>query len=112
LYVAPLPGYSGRKIKVSDDGGGWPRWSRDGKELFFLANDDRLMLADVRGHGGDLQIGVPRALFDTQRKDVANGWPYDVAPDGRILINTRSDAALAPPVTLLINWSALITRPN
>jgi Tol biopolymer transport system component len=107
VYVTPLPGHPGGRIKASLDSGGWPRWSRDGKELFFLSNE-RLMVSAVHGQGSGLQIDLPRALFEVQHKNFAYGWPYDVSPDGRILVNVRSEQV--PPVTLLVNWPALLKK--
>jgi Tol biopolymer transport system component len=108
VYVAPLPGHSGGRIKASVDGGGWPRWSRNGKELFFLSNDNRLMVVAVHGQGSKLELALPRALFEVQHKNFAYGWPYDVSPDGRILVNVRSEQV--PPVTLLVNWPVLLKK--
>jgi Tol biopolymer transport system component len=110
VYVAPFPGRAGNKIKV--EGGAQPRWRRDGKELFFLSNDrDRkLMSVDVRTAGTSLQVGVPRVLFQTRVKNTGlNSPPYDVAPDGRFLLNVSATTA-TPSITLLVNWSALLNK--
>jgi serine/threonine protein kinase/Tol biopolymer transport system component len=109
-FIAPLPGYPGPEIKVSTDGGGWPRWSRDGKQLFFLSNvKQALMVVDVRRNGNLLEIvDPPRKVFDVPTKLFPYGWPYDVTRDGRFLFNVRSGSALGPPPTVIINWPALL----
>jgi Tol biopolymer transport system component len=109
VYVAPFPGRAGKRMKVSVDGGSLPRWRRDGKELFFVSNDRKLMSADSTPLGGGLEFGVPRTLFQTQMKDPISGWPYDVTPDGnRFLINVTTTTP--PSVTLLVNWPALLKK--
>ena len=106
----PAPGQRGDKVALSVQGG-WPRWGPDGKELFFLsgANLD-LMPADVRVLGDALSVSAPRLLFQTRLKNVVAGWPYDVARDGRFLMNVRADAEMAPPAMVVSNWPALIWK--
>ena len=112
VYVAPFPGRAGKKIKASLEGGTQPRWRRDGKELFFLSNDrDRqLMSVDVVTEGNSLQVGAPRTLFQTRAKNTGlNSPPYDVAPDGRFLLNVATSTT-TPSITLLVNWPALLKK--
>jgi len=93
VYVTPLSGGAGKKIKASVEGGTQPRRRRDGKELFFLSNDRgrTLMSVDVATEGNSLQVGVPKTLFQTGVKNTGlNSPPYDVAPDGRILMNVAT----------------------
>ena len=110
IYVIPAPGQRGDKVALSVQGG-WPRWSRDGNQLFFLsgANLD-LMAAEVRVQGDVLSAGVPKLVFQTRLKNVIAGWPYDVARDGRFLMNVRADAEIAPPAMVVSNWPALISK--
>jgi hypothetical protein len=87
----------------------WPRWRRDGKEIFYLAPDNKLMAAPVNGQGSAFEVGVVRPLFDTRR-----GGPrsvYDVSPDGqRFLVNTLAEEAASAPITLVVNWPALLKK--
>jgi Tol biopolymer transport system component len=109
VYVAPFPGRAGEKMQVSLEGGSLPRWRRDGKELFFVSNDRKLMSVDVHTVGGSVQFTVPRTLFQTQLKTPTLGWPYDVSPDGKhFLMNVTT--ATTPSVTLLVNWPALLKK--
>jgi hypothetical protein len=106
----PAPGQRGDKVALSVQGG-WPRWGPDGKELFFLSGGNLdLMAADVRVEADALFVGVPKLLFQTRLKNVVGGWPYDVARDGRFLMNVRADAEMAPPAMVVSNWPALITK--
>jgi serine/threonine protein kinase/Tol biopolymer transport system component len=109
LYVAPFPGRTGKALKISLDGGGRPRWRRDGNELFFASNDRRLMSVEVHTERGGFQIGVPKPVLDTRVKGLENGWPYEVSPDGRrVLLNVPTTTAQT--ITLLVNWTALLRK--
>jgi len=114
VYVQPFPMSSGGKWPVSNGGGSQPRWSRDGKELFYFTPNETLMAVDVNTSGGTFQPGIPKALF---RASVLGGtggattvaWRWDIAPDGqRFLINTTLDEAATSPVTLLLNWQGAV----
>jgi hypothetical protein len=110
VYVIPAPGERGDKVALSVQGG-WPRWGPDGKELFFLSGGNLdLMAVDVRDQGDALSVGAPKLLFQTRLKTVVAGWPYDVARDGRFLMNVRVDAEMAPPAMVVSNWPALISK--
>lgn len=101
VYVAPFPRYTSR-TRVSPRGGSWPRWRRDGDELFYVAADGRLMAVPVKG-GSSLGAGEPMPLFQLRAKS-GRGYAYDVAADGqRILVNVPGEGAIARPVTL-VDW--------
>jgi hypothetical protein len=84
------------------------RWSRDGKHIFYIARDKKLMEADFDPKTG--AAGPPHALFQT-RIVAPNyvGTQYDVAPDGRFLVNSLP-ADRAAPLTLLSNRTAALTQ--
>jgi len=103
IYVQSFP-LPGRKYQVSMNGGGNPVWSRDGKELFFIAPDRQMMAVTVRKIGGGLEIGRPKALFDS-RMQLDTNAAFDVADDGRFLIPVAPDAGPAA-WTLVTNWQA------
>ena len=92
VYVADFPRYDGRR-RVSVSGGSWPRWSRDGGEVFYLDPDNQLMAASVDQGSPDASVAAPRALFQLQSRP-DRGYPYDVSADGqRVLVSLVSDAA-------------------
>ena len=62
VYVRPFPG-PGDKWLVSSAGGGWPRWRRDGREIFYLARDGTLMAVSVDAAGSSFVVGAGRPLF-------------------------------------------------
>src|SRR5205814_1046544 len=62
VYVQTFPA-SGGKWPVSTKGGGDPRFRRDGKELFYISSDRKMMAVEVKT-GGAFEPGIPKALFD------------------------------------------------
>jgi serine/threonine protein kinase/Tol biopolymer transport system component len=108
VYVSPFPGF-GSKWQVSRGGGEEPRWRRDGKELFYLAPDGRLMAADVRTAAG-FEVGSPIAVFLTHPRQPISAmdfFSYDVTPDGqKFLVNTRVDVSNSAPLSVILNWSS------
>jgi len=110
IYVQPFPGPGG-KWQISTNGGAQVRWRGDGKEVFYIALDDRLMAAPIRlaPDGQAVEAGTPVPLFTT-RAGGAVQFPftqqYLVSPDGqRFLMNTVTEEATSP-ITVLLNWKA------
>jgi len=104
VYLAPFPGPGGKR-EVSRDGGTEPRWRGDGKELFFVASDKKVMAAEVDEKGDTLEIGNAQPLFET-RLNNSPGTHYDVTRDGkRFLVQTAGEGG-SPPLTLVVNWTA------
>jgi Tol biopolymer transport system component len=84
IYIKPFPEGPG-KWQVSTDGGLWPRWRRDGKELYF-ALPPNLMAAEVRVSGASVEPGVPRTLFGINNPNAVHITAYHhfaVSADGR-----------------------------
>ncbi len=88
-----------------------PRWSHDGRELFFIALDKSLMRAGIKLEP-ELEIEVPQPLFVTQIKySLTYPQQYDVSPDGqRFLINTLLEEEDAASITLVQNWFEELKR--
>jgi WD40 repeat protein len=105
VYVRPFPGKD-PSFLVSRDGGRYPRWRGDGKELFFLAEDGTMMAAPIDTTRG-FAPGVPQALFRTPLWWSNNNRPYAVTKDGRrflILIPP------AQPLRVVMDWRAMLAR--
>jgi hypothetical protein len=113
--VQPFPG-SGPGLRVSVDGGRYPVWKHDGSEIFFLATDDTLMAATIRLTGTTADVGAIRPLFRFQfRRIRLDAYPYDVARDGRFLVNTVLEETAPASISLLQNWPgalATATKPR
>jgi Tol biopolymer transport system component len=92
VYVQSFPNPS-QKYQVSLNGGGTPVWSRDGKELFFIAPDRQMMAVSIHNGSGSLQIGTPKALFDSKLAQLLSAG-FDVDKDGRFLIPVQEQGPL------------------
>ncbi len=97
---------SEERLQVSVAGGTQPRWRGDGRELFYVAPDRRLMAVEVT-LGPRLEVGSPRALFSTQILPLVEARNhYDVTADGqRFLVNSRSAEDASRPVRVVVGWS-------
>jgi eukaryotic-like serine/threonine-protein kinase len=114
VYVQPFPGPGG-KWMISTGGGIAPRWRRDGKELFYIAPDSRLMAVPIRDTGQTLKAGTPVALFQVQivygGTTVRQKHQYAVAPTGRrFLINVIADEATTSPIIIITNWPRILKK--
>jgi len=105
VYVQPYPD-TGARWQISGSGI-QPRWRRDGKELFYLAPDGRLMAVDIEGTPRGLTVGPPHALFSTlgnPTEPTRNS--YVVARDGqRFLFANPVQQSGPAPVTIVLNWA-------
>jgi len=95
VYVSPFP-VTGAPIAVSTAGGTQSRWSRDGRELYFISRDQTLMIAPIDAAG---MPGTPRALF------AVPAWlDYDVARDGRFVAVVQQVIGAEQPLAVIVNW--------
>jgi hypothetical protein len=89
-----------------------PMWRRDGKELFYLTEDGKLMAVDVNTTSAAFQAGLPKELFQAQLVPLSY-WRniYVPSPDGqRFLMITPTGQAKPQPVTFVVNWPALLKK--
>jgi hypothetical protein len=110
VYVRPFPSSEGR-WQVSVAGGHEPRWRRDGKEIFYLAADRKLMAVPVQTAGSTSQVGTATALFEAPVRGFLQGWEnssrYDVTANGqRFLVNVPIESAASGPLAVVLNWTA------
>jgi Tol biopolymer transport system component len=115
VYVQSFPAPGGGKWQVSKDGGHFPRWRRDGRELFYYARDERLMAVPVRS-ATRLDVGAAVPLFEAHLLNGPSTAPgiraqYDVARDGqRFLLNVPLEDADASSITVVLNWTASLKK--
>lgn len=108
VYVTAFPSCVG-KWRVSQDGGILPRWSLDGREIFYLTQDHAaIFTAVVRVERGAFQSMGVRRLFSVPMV-AGRGYPYDVSRHGRFLVVVSSGAATTP-LTLVLDWDADLPR--
>jgi serine/threonine protein kinase len=104
LYIQEFQG-SGGKLQVSNGGGNFPRWRRDGKELFYNSGG-KLMVVDIRESGSRLEPGVPKLLFERSGVGI-----FDASGDGqRFLIPVLLEESSPEPITVVLNWTADLKR--
>ena len=104
VWVQPFK-QEGRRQRVSRDGGTLPRWSRDGRELFFTsALGDAMMVVGV----SDDSFATPRLLFEGRyRGQSFSNTNYDVAKDGRFLHIQQVQPETAPTrIEIVLNGLA------
>jgi eukaryotic-like serine/threonine-protein kinase len=111
VYVQAIPP-NGVKYQISAAGGYVPQWRRDGKELYYLSADQKLMAVPIK-LGSAVEPGTPQPLFPVPAF-LSSYLAYAPSRDGqRFLVNAPAggeSAAAAPPVTVVLNWQAAIKR--
>ena len=107
VYVRALESSSG-EVRVSSEGGVAPRWRGDGRELFYIDDNGRLMAVPVRSLDPP-SFGLPEALFDA-RIEEASDRQYDVFPDGRRFLLNRSRVEEREPISVVLGWTAKLER--
>ena len=96
---------------ASTDGGSYPRWSADGKELFFLAPDDSLSAVSVKT-GSQFSAGRPEKLFRLARQPLLYRIPYVPSADGRrfLIAVPESGAPESSVAVVVTNWMEALIR--
>ena len=105
------------KWQISAAGGTQPRWRGDGKELYYVTPDRKLMAVEVKAAAPSFDRGAPRALFELRSSiDASNAflWGYVPSADGKRFLaaeipGTTGDAP-APPLTVVVNWLGSVKK--
>ena len=111
--MAAFPDAS-RRYRVSTGGGSQPRWSRDGRELFYLAGR-KMTSVPLERHGDDLSFGASRVLFEKPFQTFGGtafnvASRYDVSGDGRFLVLLRASDEPPPPLSLVFHWTEALKK--
>jgi hypothetical protein len=124
VYVVAFPSGEGER-RISIAGGEQPRWRGDGKELFFVSEDGKMMAVEVRtgapsgpGNRPSFEPGTPQPLFDVLLPVMGRSsvFEYDVTADGkRFLVSSESgfdtgSPTSVQPLTAVVNWEAGLKR--
>ena len=112
IYVTSFP-EPRSKWQVSTTGGEQPRWRGDGKELFYLSSDRKMMAVTLKIES-TFNSDTPVVLFQTTPRPAVSLndlFVYDVSRDGqRFLINTETKPAATAPMSIVLNWSAKLNN--
>ena len=114
VYVRPFPGPGG-KWQVSSGGGRFPKWSRSGKELFYLSPDSKIMAATYSVSGDSFHADKPQLWSPGQFTDLGVMPNYDVHPDGKRFAVLKAPATETPSgpnnkVTFILNFFEALRR--
>lgn len=116
VFVRPFPSSGGGKWQISHGGGQQPTWRRDGKELFYIADDRKLMAVSVQS-GETFEAGTPIPLFQTNLIPNTFGstfyWErnqYMVAANGQRFLMESAVQEQTAPITAVFNWTALLNH--
>jgi serine/threonine protein kinase/Tol biopolymer transport system component len=90
-------------VRLSTGGGYAPRWRADGKEIYYVALDGKMMAVPVTFTGSTRTVGTPVPLFSTHIVPQTFTYQWAIAADGRFLVHNRQ-LADASPITMLLNW--------
>jgi Tol biopolymer transport system component len=105
IYVQSFQGSAERR-RISPDGGVQPCWSRDGRELFYIALDEQLMTVPVHSEASRIEPGTPVSLFQARVGGIQD-IPlrlYNVSTDGqRFLLDTVVEQNPSP-IVVVLNW--------
>ena len=111
VYVDSYP-TPDQRIRASMDGGGLPRWRRDGKELYYLAPNRNLMVVDVQMTARGLTLATPEVLFEGPA--VNPDWTrpqFAPSSDGtKFLFNARLEDTSPVGLTVIANWERLLAK--
>ncbi len=108
VYVQEFPGPGG-KWQISTRGGFQPTWRSDGRELYYISTDGRLMSVSI-GTVPGFTAGVPVPLFNTHISLSGADSQYAPSADGQRFLLITQDAEVTP-LTVVLNWSAGMRRP-
>jgi eukaryotic-like serine/threonine-protein kinase len=107
VYVVPFPGPGG-KWQVSLGDGRGPIWRRDGKEIFYLSADNKLMAVNVEASGGSFVSGQAHTLFDSHSYGVFGR--YDASADGQRFVVVHEGNRPSTTLTFVTNWPAELKK--
>ena len=109
IYVVSFPA-AVQKQQISTNGGAQPRWRRDGKELYYLTLEGKMMAVNI-SVDTKIEPGIPHMLFDTGVAVDPENIQYSVTSDGqRFLVPKLRSETTTIPITVVTNWTALLKK--
>ncbi|HEV8140801.1 MAG TPA: protein kinase [Pyrinomonadaceae bacterium] len=111
IYVQSFPDGGGKR-QISVNGGYWLAWRSDGKELFYVAADKKMMAVGVQADGPNFEVGTPKALFDVRVQSFTSVQAqFAVFADGQKFLVANSYGELtSAPIEVVLNWTAAVRK--
>jgi Tol biopolymer transport system component len=112
VYVQTFPA-SGSKWQISNNGGNFATWRNDGREIFYISTDGKLMSVEIKP-GRSFEASVPKPLFDLaplRAIGFGGNIGYAVSPDGqRFLVNRQVEVPASLQYVLVMNWATEVKK--
>jgi hypothetical protein len=108
VYIQAFPEARG-KFQISTGGGRYAQWGAGGRELFYLSQDNKLMVASLKVGTNSVEPSAPRELFPLPAADSVLS-PYDTTPDGQRFLVRAALGKAGEPLTVIVNWPALLKK--
>lgn len=108
VYIATFPGFTDKR-QVSNNGGGQARWRADGKELYYLSLDGKMMALEVRTQSR-LETSVPRQLFGTRQHADPRNDAYGVIENGQKFLVLDVVKEAPSFITVTLGWPSLLPQ--
>ena len=106
IYIAAFPSFNNRR-QASSAGGMAPVWRADGKELFYLTPDGKLMSVSFKG-GTQPETSIPVELFQTRLRADRRFNQYTVTGDGQRFLMYEPVEDNDQPYYVVVNWTSLL----
>ena len=107
LYITSFPEGKG-KWRVSANGGAYPAWSGNGRELFYKNFNDEFFACAVTPKGAEMEVGTPEHLFHAANPAI--GVPFDVSPDGQRFLMNLAEEEVSAPLKFVSDWPAELKK--
>ncbi len=108
VYVTHFPSGEGR-WQVSQNGGTFPVWRGDSKEIWYLGSDSVLYAAAVSVNGGEFELAPVHPMFQVTYTSPV-GTPFDVFPDGQKVVLSAFPESVPTPMVLVTNWTSEVKK--
>jgi eukaryotic-like serine/threonine-protein kinase len=106
VYIQTIPP-NGTPIPVSVAGGSQPRWRRDGRELFYVSSDQKMIAVPIQALSAGIEVGMPHPIFEDAPESERERFFYQPSADGqRFLVMAPASESAPPLVTIVLNWQA------
>jgi Tol biopolymer transport system component/predicted Ser/Thr protein kinase len=109
VYIDAFPEPRGKK-RISTSGGQYPKWGADGRELFYVSPENKLMAVSLKPGADTLEPSAPRELFPLPLRSTAAGATYEPSRDGQRFLVLTSPEATQQSLNVIVNWPALLRK--